>query len=245
MIQTARGIVLSFEFGALDLPGIWCLRFGFLQGMFSVDSHPLLDLRAFVTRFPQPLCEVPTPHDLAALFSAEAEAPLKSDDAVRDAVRRLLRHGGFRPTGRSKPASEYLLRAAGEGKLSSINLAVDVANIVSLHSGLPISVVDVAALREPLRIAVAGPDDRYVFNTAGQVIDLAGLLCLFDAEGACANAVKDAQRTKTSPATRETLSLVWGTHALPGRAAATETWYRELLGSHDATTNGWLNNRDG
>ena len=68
--------------------------------------------------------------------------------------------------------------------------------------------------------ASAPPGTSYVFNAAGQSIDLAGLPCLFDAEGPCANAVKDAQRTKTGPATRRTLSLIWGTFSLPDRAAA-------------------------
>ena len=76
----------------------------------------------------------------------------------------------------------------------------------------------------------------YVFNASGQTIDLAGLLCLFDVEGACANAVKDAQRTKTNEQTRRTLSLVWGSVALPGRAAETAAWYRTLLEQQGATT---------
>ncbi len=204
--------------------------------MLTIDPHPLLDLRAFITRFPQPLGELRTPAELLALFSPQAAAPMKSDDAVRDSVRQLLRKGGFRPTGRSKPASEYLLRAATEGRLGTINLAVDVANIVSLHSGLPISVVDFAALEPPLSVAVAQAADRYVFNVAGQVIDLEGLLGLRDAAGPCANAVKDAQRTKTGAGTRETLSLIWGTVALPGSAGAAETWYRQLLDGQGATT---------
>src|SRR5881392_2583557 len=151
--------------------------------MLTVDSHPLLDLCAFVTTFPRPLGEMPSPPEVLALLSLDAAAPLHSDGAVRTAVRDLLRKGGFKPTGRSKPASEYLLRAVGDGTLSSINLAVDVCNVVSLHSGLP--------------------------------IDLGGLLCLFDADAPCANAVKDAQRTKTTAQTRRTLSLIWGTTALP------------------------------
>src|SRR5918912_1217437 len=110
--------------------------------MLTVDPHPLLDLRAFTTAFPRPLSELASPPELLALLVPEAAAPLHSDDAVREVVRALLRHGGFKPTGRSKPASEYLLKAFREGLLTPINPAVDVCNAVSLHSGLPISVVD-------------------------------------------------------------------------------------------------------
>jgi DNA/RNA-binding domain of Phe-tRNA-synthetase-like protein len=201
-----------------------------------IDPHPLLDLRAFVTHCPRPLGEMPSPPDLQTMLCMDAAAPLHSDDSVREAVRALLRHGGFKPTGRSKPASEYLLRAVREGSLSSINLAVDVCNIVSLHSGLPISVVDLERAREPFRVGVAPAGAAYVFNASGQEIDLSGLLCLFDADGPCANAVKDAQRTKTGSDTRRTLSIVWGTTALPGRAAQTAEWYRALLEQHGATT---------
>src|SRR4029077_2936870 len=186
--------------------------------MLTVDPHPLLDLRAFVTIFPRPLAEMATPAELQALLSLEAPAPFRSDDAVRETVRQLLRQGGFKPTGRSKPASEYLIKAVAEGRLAAINVAVDVCTIVSLHSGLPISVVDLDRSKPPFRAGVAPAGATYVFNASGQEIDLAGLLCLFDAEGPCANAVKDAQRTKTSAQTRRTLSLVWGTRAFPGRA---------------------------
>ncbi len=204
--------------------------------MLTVDPHPLLDLRAFVTRLPRPLGEMPSPPEFQALLAVDASAPLHSDAAVREAVRQLLRHGGFKPTGRSKPASEYLLKAAGEGRLDSINLAVDACNAVSLHSGLPVSVVDLGRARAPLRVGVAPAGASYVFNAAGQVIDLGGLLCLFDADGPCANAVKDAQRTKTTAETRCTLSLIWGTVRVPGQAARAETWYRALLEQHGATT---------
>src|SRR5207237_7331178 len=120
--------------------------------------------------------------------------------------------------------------------LTSINMAVDACNVVSFHSGLPISVVDLDRARPPFRVAIAPAGCSYVFNASGQSIDVAGLLCLFDAEGPCANAVKDAQRTKTEPDTRRTLSLIWGTVDLPGRAAQTESWYRSLLEQQGATT---------
>ena len=206
----------------------------------TVMPHPLLEAGAFVTELDRPLGETRTPDALAQRLrlagADDATIPLRSDDAVRSAVRDLLRHGGFKPTGRSKPASEYLIRAVTEGALASINLAVDACNVASLHSGLPISVVDLDRAKAPFSLAIAPAGATYVFNASGQVIDVAGLLCLCDADGPCANAVKDAQRTKTNDATRRTLSIVWGTRSLPGRTARTVAWYRALLEEAGAKT---------
>jgi DNA/RNA-binding domain of Phe-tRNA-synthetase-like protein len=205
--------------------------------MLTVDPHPLLELAAFVTEFPRPLGELPSPPELLAGLALDHAAPLRSDDGVRAAVRDLLRHGGaFKPTGRSKPASEYLIKAAGEGILAGINAAVDACNVASLHAGLPISVVDLGRAAPPLRVGVAPVGARYVFNASGQEIDVGGLLSLFDAGGPCAGPVKDAQRTKTHAGTTRTLSLVWGTVALPGRAGRTAAWYQSLLQGLGATT---------
>lgn len=204
--------------------------------MLTLDPHPRLDAGVFVTTFPRPLTEIATNGALLALLASGAVAPLASDDSVRKAVRDLLRHGGYKPTGRGKPASEYLIGAAAGPGLDSINLAVDACNAVSLHSGLPISVVDLDRAKAPLRIAITAAGASYVFNASGQAIDLAGLLCLFDAEGPCANAVKDSQRTKTHPGTTRTLSVVWGTSDLPGRTAEAVRWYRALLAEAGATT---------
>jgi DNA/RNA-binding domain of Phe-tRNA-synthetase-like protein len=215
---------------------------GYTGAMLTIEPHPRLDVAAFTTTFSSALGEVATSEVVRTLLaSADATAlstgaPPRADDAVRAAVRDLLRHGGYKPTGRGKPSSEYLLRAVSEAALASINAAVDACNAVSLHSGLPISVIDLDRARPPLGIAVAPPGARYVFNASGQEIDLGGLLCLGDADGPCANGVKDAQRTKTSAATRRTLSVVWGTRALAGRTAETAAWYRRLLGEMGAVT---------
>ena len=106
--------------------------------------------------------------------------------------------------------------------------------MASLHSGLPISVVDLDRAQAPFRIGVAQQGEQYVFNASGQTIDLAGLLCLFDAQGPCANAVKDSQRTKTQAETTRTLSIVWGTNALEGWAEKTAAFYQSLLREHGA-----------
>jgi len=189
----------------------------------SVAAHPLLEVGGFVTRLHVALGELPVP----ALPGAPP-AGLTVDDAVRGAVRALLRHGGYKPSGRGKPASEYLAQAQAEGRFPALNPVVDVCNLVSLHSGLPISVIDLELATPPLSIGVCPVPTTYVFNPSGQVIDAGGLLALSDARGPCGTAVKDAQVTKTSATTRTTLSIVWGTSALPGRTAAATRWYREL-----------------
>lgn len=200
-----------------------------------VDDHPLLALEAFVARWSRPLVEEATPAWLDALRSVEASSPLPPDEAVQPAVRAMLRHAGYKPSGRGKPASEYLRGAAQEGRLGAINLAVDLGNVVSLHSGIPISVVDLARVVPPLRVRVADDEAAYVFNLAGQEIRLRGLPCLHDVAGPCANAVKDAQRSKTNEATREVLCLLWGARAVAERGRAASRWYRELCERAGAT----------
>ncbi|MEM7476991.1 MAG: phenylalanine--tRNA ligase beta subunit-related protein [Planctomycetota bacterium] len=197
--------------------------------MLEIHEHPKLDCRYFSTEFPAPLGELPT-EQLGRLLSLKADPPFSSSDEIRKQIRDMLRVDGFKPTGRSKPAAEYLLKAEEKGQLGSINLAVDACNVASMHSGLPISVVDLDLLQgDNLKIAAAEAGSSYVFNRSGQEIEISGLLCLFDELGPCANAVKDSQRTKTADESKRTLSIIWGSKEQPGRAEKVEAWYRELL----------------
>lgn len=205
--------------------------------MIAVEPHPLLRVASFRTTFPRPLAALETSPALVGLLAADtSEAPLVRDEAVRTAVRDMLRQGGYKPTGRGKPASEYLLRAAEEGVLRSINAAVDACNAVSLHSSFPISVVDLDRSPAPHAIRIAAAGERYVFNPAGQEIELAGLVCLYDAIGPCGNAVKDAQRTKTQGDTQHTLSVIWGAAGHEARLERTMAWYETILADLGAAT---------
>ena len=96
--------------------------------------------------------------------------------------------------------------------------------------------VDLGRAQAPFQVALGLQGSAYVFNASGHVIDLGGLVCLFDAAGPCANAIKDSQRTKTTAETTRTLSIIWGTNALPGRTQAALIWYRALLEQTGATT---------
>ncbi len=199
--------------------------------LVSVHPHPLLEVAVLSIRLDKPLSEVLASEGLRAALLPGTSAPLASDEATKKAVRDLLRQAGYKPTGRGKPSSEYLAQAALEQGLPRINPLVDAGNAVSLHSGLPISVVDLDRVVGELEVAVAPAGTSYPFNASGQVIELEGLLCLRDAQGPCANAVKDAQRTKTTSETRRALAIVWGTNALPGRAERAAGWLGELLAS--------------
>ncbi|MEY4580460.1 MAG: hypothetical protein RL701_5163 [Pseudomonadota bacterium] len=196
-----------------------------------VENHSLLVVHAFIARFPQPVLATNTAATtLTLLTEPTSVAPLPAPDAsLRATLRDALRKGAFKPTGRSKPSSEYLWRAREEAALRSINVAVDIGNAVSLHSGLPISVIDIERVTPPLRIQNGAPGESYVFNPAGQVLALAGLPCLYDADGPCANAVKDAQRSKTSETTTVTLSLIWSCRGLESITDAALNFYKSLL----------------
>ncbi len=201
----------------------------------EVAFHPILRPAAFITRFPHPLGEMPVPEWLTRIISLDAPAPLLRDEGLRTAVRDMLRHWGHKPAGRGKPASEYLVRAVDRGELDSINVAVDVCNAVSLHSGFPIALVDLDRARAPFRIDKGAPEASYVFNASGQEMALKGLVCLSDAGGPCANPVKDAQRTKTDEDTTRTLTVIWGVAGYEDRLSTAVGWYTDLLEGIGAT----------
>ena len=202
----------------------------------AIAPHPLLEIGAFVTRFSAPLRDLVTPGAITDQLAPGVTRQIVSD-IERNAVRQLLRHGGFKPAGRSKPASEYLQAAYAENRFPRINAAVDACNVASFHWGLPISLIDLDRVVGDLRVELCPQGTSYVFNPSGQVIDASGLLAVFDREGPTGTPVKDAQRTKTHDDTRATLAVVWGTNALPGRTREATAWYRDLVGKIPGATN--------
>lgn len=159
-------------------------------------------------------------------MTSDGSTSLFCDDRVRSEIRDVLREGGHKPTGRGKPASEYLQRTV---ERPAINVAVDAGNVISFHSGIPISVVDLDRGRAPWSIAVVRDDLEYTFNRTGQSINLRGLLCLHDADGPCASPVKDSMRTKTRDETQRTLSVLWAARTLARAADEALAEYQAVL----------------
>lgn len=169
------------------------------------------------------------PDWLTTLFDPNAETPVKPDGELKTTVRAMLRHGKFQPSGRNKPSSEYLVRAAEEGRLQSINLPVDIGNVVSLHSGLPVSVIDLDTVKPPLRIGLAPVGSGYIFNPSGQELDTGDLLCLHDSAGPCGSPIKDSQRSKTHVGTRRVLIIIWGAKGLEQHIGRVKCWCCDIL----------------
>lgn len=197
--------------------------------MIKLDNHPRLLTHAFTASFPCPLKACPESEKVLSLLRKQQSPGFAADDTTRAAIRNVLRVGGFKPTGRSKPASEYLEKAFQDGILNPINLAVDICNSVSLHTGLPISVIDADLAQAPYQIKIVTDKISYVFNTSGQELDLQGLVCLWDAQGPCGSPVKDSQRTKTHEQTQNVLVVIWGSQELPGRLDEAAHLYHHLL----------------
>ena len=86
---------------------------------------------------------------------------------VKEPIRALLPRGGFKPAGRNKPASEYLAQAAREARFPRINNCVYINNLLSLESGLPISLLDLAALPDSPHAAVRV---HHVLRHGGHVV---------------------------------------------------------------------------
>jgi DNA/RNA-binding domain of Phe-tRNA-synthetase-like protein len=153
---------------------------------------------------------------------------------MRQRVRKMLRYGKYKPSGRGKPASEFLLRAALDGSFPMVNGPVDVNNIVSLESGLPGSIFDADLSGRRLLLRRGAPGESYVFNPSGQSIDLQDLLLTCRrTEGGwepCGNPVKDSMATKIRPETRDVIAVLYAPADEP--IDSIERWagrYAELL----------------
>jgi DNA/RNA-binding domain of Phe-tRNA-synthetase-like protein len=129
------------------------------------------------------------------------------------AVRKMLRFGKYKPSGRSKPSSEYLVAAALHGDFPLVSGPVDSNNAISLEWGYPASVFDVELCGCSLLLRRGIEGESYIFNASGQSIDLKDLLCVCRAAGdswvPCGNPVKDSMATKIRESTRDVAAVIY------------------------------------
>ena len=191
----------------------------------SLPDHPLFKPIVFSTSYSKQLSVIEYPKQVRDCLKNDFIAPLKTCDSIKNAIRELLRHTGFKPAGRAKPSSEYL-RSFQENSFPEVNvqwiqeisfLYIVVASVLSTNQSRAVS------------ICIGKSGENYQFNKSGQTIDIGGLLCFCDASGPCANPVKDSQRTKTDGTTIDTLTILWGSKTVSEQVAKAFEWYADLL----------------
>lgn len=158
----------------------------------------------------------------------QRSAPLNPDeDAFRKACRDMMRIGSYKPTGRGKPASEYLLRAASESNFPRINTAADINNYISLAYLVPISLWDTDKIAADSWLFRTGADgEQFVFNPSGQTIGLKDLVSGYAVAGGeetpVVSPVKDCQQTKTDDGTCNIAVAVYYPAGWDGKPALSE-----------------------
>jgi DNA/RNA-binding domain of Phe-tRNA-synthetase-like protein len=172
----------------------------------------------------------------AELQAAEARVRAEAaafPEQVRATMRDVLRVGGYKPTGRGKPASELLLAMAQQEGLPRIGNLVEINNLASLESAFPISIFDADLLGPDPLVRFGREGESYVFNQAGHAIQLFGLPVVCRASGEpVGNAVRDSMLTKVRASTQRVLVVVWGARSLIAELSAVTERVASLLHTH-------------
>ena len=114
----------------------------------------------------------PRPRESIPDFLADIVASARADpdrfwpEGLRKRVRKMIRYGRYRPSGRARPSSEFLLKMALAGDFPAVNMPVDVNNAVSLATGYPASVFDLDLTGPELLLRRGLEGESYVFNRA-------------------------------------------------------------------------------
>lgn len=171
----------------------------------------------------------------------------QDEEHIRSEARNMLRYQKYKPTGRSKPASEYLVRTVQEGQFPRINLPVDINNYISLKYLLPISLWDLEKAGVSLvQFRPGFEGEEYVFNSAGQIISVTDLLSGFGIMEngetfPMVNPVKDSLKTKTDASTQQIGVAIYYPSALKDSILAEAMQeFRELLESSGAVIHDFL-----
>lgn len=118
--------------------------------------------------FVQNVTNGPTPEPLQALYRAEQQqvlqrlgnTPLSQVESLA-AWRRALRDFGVDPTQYRSAAEALLRRLTKKGDIPSINLLVDLGNLVSIRYGLPTAVFERKHLSGAVTVHFADGSERY------------------------------------------------------------------------------------
>lgn len=147
-------------------------------------------------------------------------APERIPKDAQAKIRHMLKVDGFSPSGRNRPASEYLLKELERtGKFKFICNVVDINNYMSIKTYLPISIFDTGKMKGALVIRTGSAGEAYMFNPEGQIIDLKRMIVCCEEQPdytsiPFGSPVKDSMYTKIGAGCTAVLAVIYSTPAL-------------------------------
>ncbi|HYR50000.1 MAG TPA: phenylalanine--tRNA ligase beta subunit-related protein [Candidatus Eisenbacteria bacterium] len=151
--------------------------------------------------------EITPPREDFELEVARTVQGAKSGEVgVVGRARELYRRFGLDPT-RVRPSSEALLRRLKKGEpLPRINSLVDVANALSVQLQVPVGLYDLDKVKGGELVIRLGAKGEGYTGIGKERVNVAGRICVADAEGPCGNPSADSARTMI---TTETERAAW------------------------------------
>jgi len=148
--------------------------------------------------------------------------------AILDAPALSATRAGYKALGkdpaRYRGSAEALLRRLISGKhFPQINAVVDVINLVSVESRLPIGLYDVANVSGDIVLRAGRAGETYK-GIGKYDLNLEGLPVFCDATGPHGSPTSDSERTMVTPATQRVLAIVVSF----GGADTLERWCQHL-----------------
>ena len=140
--------------------------------------------------------EVTSPRDDFELEVKRSTQAVRAGDVGQlKRARELYRKFGIDPT-RVRPSSEALLRRMQKGEpMPRINSLVDVANALSVQLQVPVGLYDLDKVKgEELVVRLGGEGEGYT-GIGKERVNVAGRICVADADGPIGNPSADSART--------------------------------------------------
>lgn len=161
-------------------------------------------------------CDIDVDIDALELYELEVTAPREDFElevkramqaarsgevASTDRARELYRRFGTDPT-RTRPSSEALLRRLRKGEgLPRVNSLVDVANAMSVQLQVPVGLYDLDKVKGDELVIRLGVKGETYEGIGKEHVNVAGRICVADAEGPCGNPSADSARTMITTST--------------------------------------------
>jgi DNA/RNA-binding domain of Phe-tRNA-synthetase-like protein len=183
----------------------------------------------------------PSPAGLEEFLSAQEEriAKLPEPRAVLEGAAIAATKAGYKALGkdpaRYRGSAEALLRRLISGKgMPRINNVVDVINLISVESRLPVGLYDLAQVTGPIEFRAGRAGETYK-GIGKYDLNLEGLPIFADAHGPHGSPTSDSERTMVTEATTRVLAIIISFGG-PSALDSVTKRMKELLEEHTAAT---------